>query len=234
VPQSQLRFAPWWAASQPEGRASPPRARWFRIGTDVVRAAQASQDGRRLTGVDIFRRDTHGLLGDRLSAAAATAGPQGWSLSGVETSRFDSGGVSRQRLASARWAVALRPADVAAFFSSSQALSSDAARRSLADLAPVSQGQALFATRLYRSAAEPFAPLIMLLLALPLAFVSPRAGVAWPALLYAGGGGLLYLAADGALTVAGQVGYLPALVGAWAAPVTAALIGVTVLLYSER
>ena len=62
----------------------------------------------------------------------------------------------------------------------------------------------------------------MLLLALPLAFVSPRAGVAWPALLYAGGGGLLYLVADGALTVAGQVGYLPALVGAWAAPVAAA------------
>ena len=74
----------------------------------------------------------------------------------------------------------------------------------------------------------------MLLFALPLAFLAPRSNAKWLALLYAGGSGLLYLVADGVLTVAGQVGYLPAAVGAWSAPVMAALIGLTVLLYSER
>ena len=74
----------------------------------------------------------------------------------------------------------------------------------------------------------------MLLLALPLAFASPRTGVAWPALLYAGGGGLLYLVADGVFTVAAQVGALPPLAGAWAAPVLFGLGALTVLLYSER
>ena len=100
--------------------------------------------------------------------------------------------------------------------------------------APVSRGEALFATRVLRSAAEPLAPLVMLLLALPLAFVAPRTGTAWPSMLYAAGGGLVYLVADGVLTVFAQVGYLPAAVGAWAAPVIVALIGATVLVYSER
>ena len=74
----------------------------------------------------------------------------------------------------------------------------------------------------------------MLLLALPLAFAAPRTGVAWPALLYAGGGGLLYLVADGVFTVAGQVGALPPLIGAWAAPALFGLGALTVLVYSER
>ena len=86
----------------------------------------------------------------------------------------------------------------------------------------------------YRAFADPVAPLVMILLALPLAFLPPRAPRAWPALLYAVGGGLLYLAADGILTVSGQVGYLPPLVGAWTAPVVGLLAGLTVLLYSER
>ena len=69
---------------------------------------------------------------------------------------------------------------------------------------------------------------------MPLAFVPPRTGVAWPALLYAAAGGLLYLVADGVLTVFAQVGYLPAAVGAWAAPAIVLLSGITVLLYTER
>ena len=73
----------------------------------------------------------------------------------------------------------------------------------------------------------------MLLLALPLAFAAHRR-VAWPPWLYAGGGGLLYLTLDGVFTVAGQVGALPPLVGAWLAPVLFVLGGLTVLLYAER
>ena len=183
VPQSQRRFDPWWAASQPAGRTPAPGARWFRIGSDVVRAGQASPDGSRLAGIHVFRRDARGLLIERVSAASATAATRGWRLSDVESSRFEPGGVRRTRSASRRWEVPLQPADVAAFFSSPLALTSETARRALADQAPVSQSEALFTTRLYRSAAEPFAPVLMLLLALPLAFVAPRTGMAWPALL---------------------------------------------------
>jgi lipopolysaccharide export LptBFGC system permease protein LptF len=69
---------------------------------------------------------------------------------------------------------------------------------------------------------------------LSLAFPAPRTGATLPALLYAGGGGLFYLVADGVLTVAVQVGYLPVLVETCAAPLLAGLAGITVLLYTER
>ena len=234
APQSQLRLAAWWSETAPARASDEPTARWFRIGDEIVRAGGASADGRRLDEVGIFRRDSAGLLVERVSARTATAGPNGWTLSGVGLARIASGRLESATSARRDWHTPLQPSDVAAFFTPSRALSASAARRSLEASAPISQGGALFATRLYRSAAEPLAPMLMLLLALPLAFLSPRSSLRWPAFLYAGGGGLFYLVADGVLTVAGQVGYLPAAVGAWAAPVMAALIGFTVLLYGER
>lgn len=234
VPRSQVELAGWWAESRP--LRDPPEAgsRWFRVGEEIVRATGASADGARLSDVRIFRRDEAGLLTERLSAASATFEPGGWRLSQVERVRFGNGRMERSRIGRQLWLAPLRPDDVAAFFSSVRSLSSAAAHRALGAEAPVSQSATLFATRILRSAAEPLAPLIMLLLALPLAFVPPRIGVAWPALLYAGAGGLLYLVADGVLTVFAQVGYLPTAVGAWAAPAIVLLSGITVLLYSER
>ncbi|MGZ8335038.1 MAG: LptF/LptG family permease [Allosphingosinicella sp.] len=231
VPQSQLRFAAWWAATEPPRGAPPPASRWFRIGDDIVQAGAASADGTRLEQVRLFRRDAAGRLAERIAAARATAGAGGWTLSDVAVDRFDGGRAVHGETARMRWRTSLRPVDVAAFFSPAAALSAETAQRALEVEAPVSRNDSLFATRLHRRAAEPLAPLVLLLLALPLAFLSPRTGIAWPAMLYAGGGGLLYLVGDGVLTVAGQVGYWPAAVGAWTAPLVGAL---TVLLYAER
>ncbi len=234
VPRSQAAFAAWWERTEPPGetRARPPR--WFRIGAEIVRAGAASEGGRRLADVEIFRRDGRGLLTERLSAASAEAGRGGWLLRDVERLRFDGGRALGGRAAILGWATPLDAGDVTAFFSSTPQMSAAAARRSLDQAAPVSQAASLFETQLFRSAAGPVAPLVMLLLALPLAFAAPRAGVAWPALLYAGGGGLLYLVADGVSTVAAQVGALPPLAGAWAAPALFGLGAITILIHSER
>lgn len=233
VPRSQAALAGWWAETAP--RDGPqPGSRWFRAGGEIVRAAAASPDGRALTGVTLFRRDPGGLLAERLAAASATAGDGGWTLHNVARTDFEGDAPATERIAQLAWPARLEPDDVAAFFAAVPTLSSAAARRALGQAAPVSRSESFFATRILRSAAEPLAPIIMLLLALPLAFIAPRTGVAWPATLYAAGGGLLYVVADGVLTVFAQVGYLPATVGAWAAPAFVALAGLTVLLYSER
>ena len=233
-PQSQLRFTAWWAATEPAPPAPAAQPRWFRIGDEIVRAAEASPGGTQLRDIEIFRRDGHGLLRERLSAVEARLADGRWFLSNVGVTRFDGLRPDASPIARLAWPAPLQPDDVAAFFASTRVLSSAAALRSLEVAAPVSQSDAMFTTRLYRSAADPIAPVLMLLLALPLAFVSPRTGMAWPAFLYAGGGGLLYLVADGFLTVSAQVGYVPVPVGACAAPLMVALIGVTVLLYAER
>lgn len=234
TPPSQLRLAAWWEATEPRRDESGSEPRWFRIGGEVARAAAAGRDGRRLARVEILRRHD-GRLVERLHATAAQFGPQGWTLEGATRQRIVEGAPTIEVAPRLAWPTPLRPADVAALFASPSAMpSTAAARRSLSELAPVNRGAAPFATRLHRTAAEPLAPLVMLLLALPLAFVAPRTSVAWPAMLYAGGGGLLYLVADGILTVAAQVGYLPPAVGAWAAPVIGGLVALTVLLYAER
>jgi lipopolysaccharide export system permease protein len=233
TPASQLRFAAWWEGTAPPrtAAAEPADEHWFRIAGEIVRAGAASADGARLDRVEIFRREG-GWLSARIAAAQARFAGGGWTLSAARVERFGGGPASEsaERLA---WPTPLRPGDVAAQFASS-APSSAAAYRSLSEQAPMSRGAAPYETRIHRAFAEPLAPLVMLLLALPLAFAAPRPGAAWPALLYAGAGGLLYLVGDGILTVAAQVGYLPAAVGAWTTPAIGVLTGLTVLLHSER
>ena len=234
VPRTQVSLAAWWAETRPEAEIPASAERWFRIGDEIVRAGSAEPDGSGIGGIDIFRRDRSGLLAERVTAARAESADGQWMLEQVVLTRFGEGEAIVERSRRMAWDSPLQPDDVAAFFSSARSLSSSAARRAAGEAAPVSQSQALFATRILRSAAEPLAPLIMILLALPLAFVVPRTGASWPALLYAAGGGLAYLVADGILTVFAQVGYVPPLVGAWAAPAVALPTALTVLLFAER
>jgi lipopolysaccharide export system permease protein len=234
TPASQLRLATWWSAMEPAQQEQAKRARWFRIEDAIVRAGAASANGDTLRDVQIFVRDDNGRLVRRLAAERAVFSRGRWWLADAEITRFDADGSQRTHSKSLVWPASLQPRDVTAFFAASPALSAAAARRSLDNAAPVNRGEMLFATRVHRSVAEPLAPLVMLLLALPLAFIPPRTGRSWPALLYAGAGGLIYLVADGVLTVAAQVGYVPPVLGAWTAPVLGILIGLNVLLYVER
>jgi lipopolysaccharide export system permease protein len=230
TPASQLRFAAWWEGTAPSRAAEARDEHWFRISGEIVRAGGAAADGTRLDRVEIFRREG-GRLSARIAAAQARLADGDWTLHAARVEHFGGGaGSESDRLT---WQTRLQPDDVAAQFASS-APSSAAAYRSLSEQAPMSRGAAPYETRIQRAFAEPLAALVMLLLALPLAFAGPRTGATWPGLLYAGAGGLLYLVGDGILTVAGQVGYLPAAVGAWTAPVIGVLTGLTVLLYSER
>ncbi len=234
TPASQVKLAAWWEASAPTTDDGVDRARWFRLERDIVRVGEASPDGRQLTDVVIFSRDGQGRIEQRIAAGEASHGATGWTLSGVEVSRLSSDAIQRSSERRRSWGASLLPEDVTALFAATPAISAEAARRSLAKTAPVDRAQAVFATRVQRSGAEPLAPLVMLLFALPLAFIPPRTGRSWPALLYAAAGGLIYLVADGVLTVAAQVGYVHSALGAWAAPVLAGLIGLNVLLFSER
>jgi lipopolysaccharide export LptBFGC system permease protein LptF len=73
----------------------------------------------------------------------------------------------------------------------------------------------------------------MLLLAAPLAFASPRTGPPPALIIFALGTGLLYVVADGVLTVMAQTQLAPSWVGAWSAFVIFALLAATVIVYEE-
>lgn len=229
VPASQARFQNWWASTRPQPQAEP---RWFRIGGDIVRAAGASTDGTRIDRLSIYRRDPNGLLAELIGAERATAA-EGWRLENGTRTRFGESATSIRRFDADRWPTALRPQDVRRFFAGTPSLSSAAARRTLASAAPAALGDSVFATRIARSLAEPITPIVMLLLSLPVAFAGAARKPAWHAIVYAAGGALLYLVADGLLSVSAQAGLLPPLVGALAAPLLGLLIGWTVLVYTE-
>ena len=233
VPTSQYRLATWWAATTPPARAAPPRPRWFRIGTEIVRAGAVANGGTALRDVRIFRRDASGRLSERVMADRAELTPAGWRLLAVETLRFGDMAVERRRMGQVAWPVALRPRDIAIFFAGTPSVSVQVARRALADVAPTSAGTMPVATRLYRSISEPLAPLAMLLFALPLAFIIPQQR-SWPALTYAAGAGFVYVVTDGVLTVAAQLGHILPAAGSFAAPIIGIATGLSVLIYAER
>jgi LPS export ABC transporter permease LptG/LPS export ABC transporter permease LptF len=230
APRAQLELAQWWQATKPEARGGA-KERWFRIGGDIVRAAGASTDGRRLEQVTLYRRGPDGLLTERIAARSALAAAGGWTL--LDATRIAPGAAPARHDRRA-WKTPLRSEDVRTFFAAPPHLSADTARRALEDRVPVSAAPSLFHTRLQRIFAEPLAPIVMLLIALPLAFGSARFGPSWGALLYAIGGGLLFIVVDGTLVVAAQIGAIDPWVGAWAAPLVFGLLATTVLVWTER
>jgi lipopolysaccharide export system permease protein len=58
---------------------------WLRSGPDIIRAASASDDSRRLEDVVIFKRDELGLLTEQVFAASATLANDGWRLQNAVT-----------------------------------------------------------------------------------------------------------------------------------------------------
>lgn len=233
TPPSQLRLATWWTAMEPAQREADKSARWFRIEDEVVKAGSAAADGRMLGDVRIYSRDAEGRLAESVAAKRAVFSATGWTLTEVVVDGYAQTGITRTRDPNWTWPTRLQPADVVAFFAATPVLSAADARRSLENETPVNRGEAIFATRVHRSFAEPLAPLAMLLFALPLAFIPPRqrSGLVVAAI---GAAGLVYLVIDGILTVASQVGYLSPMIGAWTAPLFGLLLGLEVLRRSER
>jgi LPS export ABC transporter permease LptG/LPS export ABC transporter permease LptF len=231
VPARHIELASWWRGNA--FAPAPPEARWFRIGGDIVRIDDASATGREIHGLSVYRRSPDGLLIERFSAAAAKARPGGWALREVSSVRMDGGKAVPTHAASRIWRTDLDEADLRALIASPPRVSSRAARRALAGVAPVDEGPPRFETRLQRRFAEPLVPIVMLLLALPLALASSRQGPSWPLLLYPVLAGIAFLVSDGVLTLAAEAGMVAPWIGAWTAPICFALIGATVLVYAE-
>ena len=232
TPRAEQALAQWWNATAPAAQKKAPVAKWFRIGDDLVMAREASSDGKRLIGVAIYERDAAMALKRRMTAETATTEVGGWRLKdaivtdiGGDRAVITSGG-------DVHWATTLNPGDAARLFSNTYDISSRTALRSLTGKEPVTRAPSEFKTRVYRTLAQGFAPLIMLMLALPAALGHTRSNRTLP-VIFGLGGGLLYLVVDGLLTAMGQTGVLPPAVAAWGAPVAFGCGALSILLYAE-
>ena len=232
TPRAEQSLAEWWAATAPGAERHAPAPRWFRIGDDVVRVGSTSPNGEQLSRVSIYERNGDEALIRRMTAASATHGLGGWRLHEAVVTDLGLARADVMTVGAMDWRTTLRPADVARLFSTAYQITSGTAYRSLFGKGPVDKSPSQFQTRLYRTLAEGFAPIIMLLLALPTALGHTRSNRTTP-IVFGLGCGLLYLVADGLLTAMGETGVLPPLVAAWGAPVVFAAGAVSILLYAE-
>jgi lipopolysaccharide export system permease protein len=231
APRTDQTLAEWWQASAPaeERQDTDPLA--FRVGDEIVVAKASSPDGRRLTGVEIYRRDAGGRLVQRTAAKSAVHGAGGWRLTDPTFQSLAPDSIRTGAATEMSWLKDLRPADVVALSGGSGTVTPTEARRAVEGGVSV-RPKTFYDTQLQRTWAGPAACVVMLLLAAPAALANFRGGAA-SLIVECLAAGLLFLVFDGAFTALGENGAAPAALAAWAAPAMFSALGLTALLYLE-
>ncbi|MCR6632822.1 MAG: LptF/LptG family permease [Magnetospirillum sp.] len=230
APAADAAFTRWWRATGP-AESAPGGRLWFRDGMDVVAVDRVAADGRSLSGIELVRRQPDGRLAQWIMAERAEWRGGRWTLlaGGV---RFPDG--QMRPFDRMPWTTGLVPANLMELAQPVPPLLSS--RRLVAALqgrwASRDSPQTL-ETRLMRVLAVPLAPLLMIVLATPVAGGTPRSGRIPGGMALGLAAGLSYLLLDGILGVLGEAGTLPPLLAAWLSHATFACVGGAMLLYVE-
>ena len=230
APNTEAELSAWWRDSDPRPES---RARWFRLGGEIVSVEAIGDDGRELRGLSLYRRDSAGVIESRIRARRARAAAGGWRMFEVATMTRRGDRIEHSTQPEAFWPARFGASEARALFAPVAHLTADTARRSLRGEVPVGEGPERFETRLQRRLSEPLAPLVMMILALPLLLASSRTGPSWRLILYPIAAGTAFTVCDGILAVASAAGQIPPWVGAWTAPLLFGLLGITVAIYAD-
>lgn len=233
APRTQDSLVHWMNVNMPPSKAKPAKPHWFRLGQDLVMVGQASEDGRTLSDLRIYKRDATKTLTEEIAAPRATAEPGGWRLHEAVTTRVgtDRSSVSPPRDQS--WKTTLTAGELTQLLRAGQKITLTSAFGAVTGARPADRSPGFYATRLHRTFAEPLGVLVMLLLSAPAALASLRSDQAMRLFLFGVASGILFLVADGLLTALGETSGLPAVLAAWSAPTAFTALAITVLLYVE-
>lgn len=236
TPVSERRFSSWWASFDSAAATSADRAAfWLRSPDAIMRIEGFSDGGRALIGIKVVQLSDKGLVTGWTDADTAHLTSEGWIFRSSRTMTvLEHGAVAIQEEERRRWPSALDPASIVEVTTPAESRSTAQLRQILQGAWAGGSGTNYYLTRLYRSYALPLASLLMLLLALPAAYMSRRRGDAGRYLGLGFGLGMGYLIIDGLLAALGSAGALPPVVAAWSAPTLLALIGMSVVLHHEE
>lgn len=217
APRADPALADWWKNTTPaaERKVSPPRT--FRAGADLVIGASATADGRQIADVTIFRRDSKGILVERIEAPKAVYANQQWTLSQPKTTRFTGDVAQISTAASTTWPASLRPRDVQGLFGDDAMPTAASAQRALEN-GGSDRPESFYRTHFHAAFAGPFVALVMLLLSAPVAMANFRSGQGAVLLTTGLAAGLLFLVVNGMLTALGESGAVSPVLAVWAAP----------------
>jgi lipopolysaccharide export system permease protein len=233
APRTDAALQAWWRDTGPPVDRKAPETRLFRVDGELVLARLADDSGRRLAEVEIFRRDDKGRLTEHVEADAATyRAPGDWRLLRPHVVRYVGDDPQVFEAEEMVWAASLRPADARSLLSDQPTPSAASARRALTG-GGAERPASYYATRLQRGFAGPFAILVMLLIAAPVALGNFRNQEGALLTAAALGAGLVFLVADGLLAALGESAALSPVLGAWTAPLVMAALATTQLLRME-
>lgn len=221
VPPADAAFARWWG--------TPDEAVWFADGLDVVGVNRVAAEGALLHGIEVTQRQPDGHLAAVLAAERAEWRDGRWAL--LDGIRF--GDAETQRFDRLPWPTRLSPANLAELARPAPVLSTGRLTAILAGSWAARDPVAALRVRLLRLVALPVIPVVMVLLASPVAGATRRGGGIPAGMAVGLAAGLSYLLLDGILAAMGEAGTLPPVLAAWSAHAIFACFGGAALLHAE-
>jgi lipopolysaccharide export system permease protein len=207
---------------------------YLRDGTDILVAGQLEGSGKEtvLANVTWYRRDSTGMILERVRSPRATYAGPGWRLEMPE--RFDVRTTLVTRAESFVVAPELTPAQIALGSIDADAQSLFSLSDSIAALKQAGRRTTSLEAEWWHKLSAPFSAMLMPLLGAIAAFGLARSGQLLVRAIIGMALGFAYFVIDNAAMAMGDFGGYPPLVAAWAPFLLFTLVGETVLIRTEE
>ncbi|AHI24865.1 LptF/LptG family permease [Komagataeibacter swingsii] len=238
TPRTELALAQWWNATAPNA-AKNRHNYWIRSGNDLINIIYLSAGGTMLNTVTVYHRDQRSLL-EKITTLADVHYIHGhWYgtpthvLSVISPTRVDLLDTPPDQSVRLDWPASLTPGyiiQLTVSFTQSINTMLDEQRGAL----PSSQSPSFFLTEILGRIMLPVTFTVMLLLAVPVVYIPPRAGTRSWLPIWCLGAGLLFIVFQGLLRALGNAGTLPSLMAIFVGILIFILGVITVLLRIEE
>ncbi|GLK77031.1 hypothetical protein GCM10008171_22850 [Methylopila jiangsuensis] len=233
LPKTEQRLAVWWAEG-PAPKIDADKPAWLRLGPDVISFDALADRGRRLTNLQVYERNADKVATGRLTAREARYENRRWTLAGATHVSWLKESFNVRTPADGVWETRFRPSDAVASLTPGGMVSSAAAQATLQGERVSNAPASFYETLILRVYAAPLSAAIMLLLAMPAAFINWRDARSARYGFLGLGLGLAFLLSDGLLTTLGGTGVIPPAVGSWTSIIVFAALGGAMISRMER
>ncbi|BAK82461.1 LptF/LptG family permease [Komagataeibacter medellinensis] len=238
TPRTEQALAQWWNLTAPDALADPHNY-WIRSGNDLISIHFLGNGGSVLKDVMVYHRDRQSLLQKVTTLDSARYVHGHWYgtparvLDVVSPTRVDLLDIPPGQSTRLDWPITLTPGYITQLTTSfTQSISTMLAEEN--GSLPSSQSPSFFLTEILGRIMLPVTFTVMLLLAVPVVYIPPRAGIRSWLPVWCLGAGLLFVVFQGLLRALGNAGTLPSLMAIFVGILIFILGVITVLLRIEE
>ncbi len=205
---------------------------WLRSGNDILRAAGASRDSRKLEDVVIFKRDADGLLLEQIFAEHAELRNGVWELKNATT--YFRGNIPPEKLANKRYAGNMRPAAAGSRSGDPEEMTFSDLNYFIANDGFGIRPTYVYETWRHKRLTPVIIAIVMVALCVPLAARFRRGGGLGLLFAFGIGMGFAFFVLDGIAQSVGELGFISPWLAAWTPVLVFAAIAAYLTLQTER